>query len=201
MRLGALRSLRRRIQMVFQDPYTSLDPSQRIGLARADTESRPHRLRRARFRAGRVRAVADHQPFAGSAAGARPDLPVHIARHERHPLHLQPRGRDVPRPSGGGGRHGRPVRDAAAPLYAGAALRRALRQPPHPKSSASCWRAICLRPSTRRPAACSTPAAPMRWASAASSAPPCARSCPATASPATCTASRTETNSIYGRKR
>ena len=133
MRPGALRSLRRRVQMVFQDPYTSLDPRQRIGLARADTESRPHRLRRARLRAGRVRAVADHQLFAGSAAGARPDLPVHIARHERHPLHLQPRGRDVPRPSGGGGRHGRPVRDAAAPLYAGAALRRALRQPPTPQ--------------------------------------------------------------------
>ena len=53
---GTLRRLRRRMQLVFQDPYSSLDPRRRVGDQIADGLS-IHGLAPRRERAGRVRAL------------------------------------------------------------------------------------------------------------------------------------------------
>jgi hypothetical protein len=53
---GTLRRLRRRMQLVFQDPYSSLDPRRRVGDQIADGLS-IHRLAPRRERAGRVAAL------------------------------------------------------------------------------------------------------------------------------------------------
>ena len=53
---GTLRRLRRRMQLVFQDPYSSLDPRRRVGDQIADGLS-IHRLAPRRERAGRVRPL------------------------------------------------------------------------------------------------------------------------------------------------
>ena len=88
---------------------------QRIGIARA-LALRPilHRLRRGRLGARRLGAGADHQPAAGSAARAAPDLPVHLAQSRGGPAHLQPDRRDVSRPDRRG-RRGRRVLRAPGP--------------------------------------------------------------------------------------
>ena len=63
---------------------------QRIGIARAlALEPRVHRRRRAGLGARRLDPGAGHQPAARSAAAARPDHAVHLARSRRGRVHLR----------------------------------------------------------------------------------------------------------------
>ncbi|MFP5288020.1 MAG: ABC transporter ATP-binding protein, partial [Thermoanaerobaculia bacterium] len=66
LRGGELRRRRRRFQMVFQDPYDSLDPRQRVGAAVAE----PLEIHTSLDRAGRTRRVAELLEMVGLA----PDL-------------------------------------------------------------------------------------------------------------------------------
>ena len=106
---------RRDVQIVFQDPYTSLNPRQRVGDMLMEVLAIHHIVG-----TGCVDSVADYQPAEGVAAQARADVPVCGARHERHSVHFRPRGRDVSGSLGGRRRHGRGVRPSAAPVYADA---------------------------------------------------------------------------------
>ena len=238
MKSGDLRRMRRYMQMIFQDPYASLNPRmtvgsiiaepliihglvkgrkerqervqelmqvvglnpyyanryphefsggqrQRIGIARAlAVAARLHRLRRGRLRARRLDPGADHQPARGPAGAVRPDLPLHRPRPLRRPPHQRPRGRHVPRQDDGAGRPRRALREPAAPLHQGAALRRADPRPGRrvPSASASSSPATCRARCTRRPAASSTPAARSPSKSARRPSPSGATSAPPTKS-------------------
>ncbi len=57
--------------------------------------------------------------------GARPRLPVHLARPVGGPVGLPPRRGDVPGPDRGDRTHGRAVRGATPPVRGGAPVRRA----------------------------------------------------------------------------
>src|SRR3989337_115662 len=139
MNPGDIRRMRRRMQMIFQDPYASLNPRMTIGsiiaepivihsLAQSRNARRErgqgrgrggaadvHRRRRAGVGAGRVDPGADHQPSGGAAGQLRPDLPVHRPRPLGRPAHQRPGGGDVPGPDGGANGPLGAVREPAAP--------------------------------------------------------------------------------------
>jgi oligopeptide transport system ATP-binding protein len=71
LRGKALRAQRRNIQTVFQDPYSSLNPSQTVGSALEEV-LRVHRLTAPRARAGRVRELLDLVGLPAAAAQRRP---------------------------------------------------------------------------------------------------------------------------------
>ena len=68
---AALRRLRRRMQLVFQDPYASLDPRRRVGAQIADGLA-IHGLAPAGERAARVAALLDQVGLPASFAGRYP---------------------------------------------------------------------------------------------------------------------------------
>ncbi len=88
------------------------------GRARADRARRAHRLAR------RVRAGPGDEPALAAAARARTLLPVHRPRPRGRPARQRPGGGDVPRPGRRAGAQRQRVRRPAAPLHAGAAVRR-----------------------------------------------------------------------------
>ncbi|HUZ65654.1 MAG TPA: oligopeptide/dipeptide ABC transporter ATP-binding protein [Acetobacteraceae bacterium] len=69
---AALRRLRRRMQIVFQDPYSSLDPRRRIGAQIADGLAIHHLVPRAE-RAARVAALLRQVGLTAEHAGRFPD--------------------------------------------------------------------------------------------------------------------------------
>jgi peptide/nickel transport system ATP-binding protein/oligopeptide transport system ATP-binding protein len=70
-RRGALRALRRRTAMVFQDPYSSLDPRHTIGASVAEPLA-VHGLARGRARSDRVAELLDRVGLDPAGAGRRP---------------------------------------------------------------------------------------------------------------------------------
>ena len=60
----------------------------------------PHRLRRARVRAGRLHPGPGAQPPEVAAEGVRADVPLHRPQPGRRGAHQRPRGRHVPGPRG-----------------------------------------------------------------------------------------------------
>jgi oligopeptide/dipeptide ABC transporter ATP-binding protein len=71
LRGAALRSLRRRMQMIFQDPYSSLDPRRRVGAQVADGLAIHHLAPRA-DRHGRVEALLSQVGLSPSHADRYP---------------------------------------------------------------------------------------------------------------------------------
>ena len=88
---------------------------------RARRQSRPDRVRRAGLRPRCLDPGADRQPAAEPAAPLRPLLSVHRPRPRRGEAHQRPRGGDVSRQAGRDRLQARPLRAAAASLYASAA--------------------------------------------------------------------------------
>ena len=145
---------------------------QRIGIARAlALEPEADRRRRAGVGARRLDPGAGHQPADGPAARASALLPVHLAQSRGGRAHQPPHRRDVSRP------HRRIRRQDArcSPRRSIPTPRRCCRpcRCPTRRSGArsACCRATCRARSSRRRAATSTPAAPMRSTAAGSNAP------------------------------
>ena len=138
---------------------------QRLGLARAlILQPQAAGSRRAGVRAGRVHPGADPQPHAGPAARPGPDLPVHLPRPVRRPVHVGHDRRDVPGQAGRGRTGRRRLLPPGPPLHQGPDRRHPGRRPAGPSAppGSRAWPGSCRRTSTRRPAAGSAPGARSR---------------------------------------
>src|SRR5581483_6784569 len=97
--------------------------------ARADPEAERADRRRARLRSRRLRAGVDPQPSARPPARDGFLVPVHHARSRNGRVPVRPRRRDVSRQARRARAARGALREPAAPLHAGAALRRRRARP------------------------------------------------------------------------
>ena len=216
-----MRALRREMQIIFQDPYGSLNPRMTVGdmlaeplaPARARTPARERERVDRAARPGRPRAASTRTRYPHEFSGGQRqrigiaralaveprlivcDEPVSaldvsiqaqvinllqdlqrrfglaylfIAHDLAVVKHIaDARGGDVPRQDRRAGRQARAVRRAAASLHAARCSPRSRCPTPPPCASASSCRATCRAPTTRRRAAASARAAPMRASAAA----------------------------------
>ena len=223
-----LRRLRRELQIIFQDPYASLNPRMNVGdivgepiwlhdlavgrekrervadlmrtvgLLPTHADRYPHefsggqrqRIGIARALAGDPKLIIGDEPVSALDVSIQAQIinlledlkdrfgltlvivahDLAVIRHMSDRVAVMYLGEIVEL-----SRYGRALRQPAASLYPGAAGRDPDPEPVEPPAEGAARRAMCRAPPRRRPAAASTPAAPMRVLSARSSIPPSRR--------------------------